>query len=314
VTEQVHARREVERLLADSEAAREEIEVANTQLEEQQMELELTNQQLQDSAAELEVQSEELQSQAEELQVQADELLEQTRVATEANQAKSEFLATMSHELRTPLNAINGYSDLLLEGIRGPLTDAQRDDIVRVRRSGKHLLGLINDVLRFAKLDAGHVEFQLAPVSLGGLLDGVGDLMGPQIATKGIRFDVASCDKAVQVLADPDKVRQVLLNLLGNAVKFTNAGGTVRISCDVGDDAATIHVRDTGRGIPPAQLERVFDPFVQVDRHLTPSSQQGIGLGLAISRDLAHGMGGALRATSEVGVGSTFSLSLPLAG
>jgi signal transduction histidine kinase len=237
----------------------------------------------------------------------------QTRVATEANQAKSEFLATMSHELRTPLNAINGYSDLLLDGVRGPLTDAQRADITRVRRSGKHLLGLINELLKFAKLDAGHIEFRLSPVPLRALLDGVGDLAGPQIIAKGIRFDVASCAAEVEVLADADKVRQVLLNLLSNAVKFTDRGGAVRIWCDVADAAATIHVHDAGRGIPAAQLERVFDPFVQVDRHLTPSTQQGIGLGLAISRDLARGMGGSLGATSEVGVGSTFSLTLPRA-
>jgi PAS domain S-box-containing protein len=320
VTDQVHARHEVERLLAESERTREALAVANTQLEEQQMELELTNQQLQDNAAELEAQAEELQMQTEALQVQTEELQsqsqalhEQTRLAEAANRAKGDFLATMSHELRTPLNAISGYSDLLLEGIRGPLSEGQREDIGRVRRSSNHLLRLINDLLNFAKLDAGQIEFRLRRVAIHDLIDGLSDLVGPQIAAKSLRFDVSHCDTRVEVLVDPDKVRQILVNLVSNAVKFTAAGGAVSVNCEVTGSMVAVRVADTGRGIPTDELERVFDPFVQVDRHLTPTSHQGIGLGLAISRDLARGMGGTLVATSVVGTGSTFTLTLPMA-
>jgi signal transduction histidine kinase len=231
--------------------------------------------------------------------------------AEEANMAKSAFLTTMSHELRTPLNAIAGYSDLMLLGVRGVLTDGQREDLERIKRSGQYLLGLINDVLNFAKLDAGQVEFRVDKVPVGALLEGLEDLIRPQVAAKQLRYQHATCATDVLVCADAEKVRQILLNLLTNAVKFTEAGGEVALTCDVTETSVRIAVHDTGRGIRDDQLTRVFDPFVQVDRHLTPTSQQGVGLGLAISRDLAMGMGGTLEAESRVGEGSTFTLALP---
>jgi PAS domain S-box-containing protein len=234
--------------------------------------------------------------------------------AVTANQAKSAFLTTMSHELRTPLNAVAGYSDLLLLGVRGDLTSAQRADLERIKRSGQYLLGLINDVLNFAKLDAGQVEYRFENVPVGPLMEGLEELIRPQVDAKGLRYQHGTCPPRYSVRADPEKVRQVLLNLLANAVKFTDAGGEVALACSaVGEEVVRLTVRDTGRGIAADQLERVFDPFVQVDRHLTPMSQQGVGLGLAISRDLAIGMGGQLEARSEVGVGSEFTLVLPRA-
>jgi PAS domain S-box-containing protein len=234
--------------------------------------------------------------------------------AVTANQAKSAFLTTMSHELRTPLNAVAGYSDLLLLGVRGELTDSQRVDLERIKRSGQYLLGLINDVLNFAKLDAGQVEYRFEDVPVAPLMEGLEELIRPQVDGKGLRYQHGTCSPAYSVRADPEKVRQILLNLLVNAVKFTDAGGEVALVCSaVGEESVRIAVRDTGRGIAADQLARVFDPFVQVDRHLTPMSQQGVGLGLAISRDLANGMGGQLEATSEVGVGSEFALILPRA-
>jgi signal transduction histidine kinase len=242
----------------------------------------------------------------------AQQAAEEARVeAVTANQAKSAFLTMMSHELRTPLNAVAGYSDLLLMGVRGELTEGQRADLERIKRSGQYLLGMINDVLNFAKLDAGQVEYRFDDVAVSPLMEGLEELIRPQVDAKGLHYQHGTCAPEYAVRADPEKVRQILLNLLANAVKFTDAGGAVSLLCTTeGDETVKLTVRDTGRGIPADQLDRVFDPFVQVDRHLTPTSQQGVGLGLAISRDLATGMGGSLEAKSEVGVGSEFTLTL----
>ncbi|CAN5908738.1 hypothetical protein BH11GEM1_BH11GEM1_35440 [soil metagenome] len=303
VTESVLSRRRIEALLRESEVSLDELEESNSRLEEQHVELEITNNQLQENAAELEAQTSELETQAEELE-------EQRRIAHEANQAKGLFLATMSHELRTPLNAVGGYADLLLSGVRGDLTPVQRSDVERIRHSGKYLLGLINSILNFTKLDAGDIEFDVRPIAVRTLLHGVSDLVAPQIAAKSQHFTAVDCNAVTRVLADTDKAHQILLNLLTNALKFTGNGGAITLACVVREEWVEIQVTDTGRGIVPENVERIFDPFVQVDRHLTPSSQQGVGLGLAISRDLALGMGGHLTVTSVPGKGSTFTLAL----
>jgi PAS domain S-box-containing protein len=239
---------------------------------------------------------------------------EQARAEAEAaNAAKSQFLATMSHELRTPLNAISGYAELLSMGLRGPVTDAQLEDLRRIRRSGQHLLSLINDVLNFARLEAGRVDLHVGDVAAAEVVAGAEALVGPQMRAKGILVEWGGCDPALRVRADAEKVSQILLNLLTNAIKFTAPGGRVTLGCDADGERVVVRVADTGRGIPADQIGRIFEPFVQVDRHLTRDSQQGVGLGLAISRDLARAMEGDLTVESTVGVGSRFTLVLPRA-
>jgi len=243
---------------------------------------------------------------------QANATLEAQRVELEtANRAKSDFLATMSHELRTPLNAIAGYADLLLTGVRGELTAPQRSDIERMKRSGQHLLGLINDILNFAKLEAGQVQFHISDVRVAPLLQSLEELVRPQVDAKSLSYEQELSVGDLGIRGDAEKLRQVLLNLVTNAVKFTDPGGRVVVECEADESRVTIRVRDTGRGIPEAHLTRIFDPFIQIDREQIPRSQQGVGLGLSISRDLARGMGGSLSATSSVGEGSTFTLNLP---
>jgi PAS domain S-box-containing protein len=243
------------------------------------------------------------------------ELLEREQAARRdaeaANRAKAEFLATMSHELRTPLNAIAGYTDLLSMGVRGPVNDDQLEDLRRVKKSAQHLLSLINDILNFARLEAGQVELHIDTVAMHDVLAGVEALVAPQVREKRLRYDYRECDPSLRARADDEKVRQILLNLLTNAVKFTDAGGQITVSCGRHGDRVRVEVADTGRGIPPERLETIFEPFVQIDRHLTHESQQGVGLGLAISRDLARAMGGDLTVRSEARVGSTFRLELP---
>ena len=246
--------------------------------------------------------------------IERKQILERERAARhqaeEANHAKSEFLAMMSHELRTPLNAIGGYAQLLEMGVRGPVTPEQREDLERIERSQRHLLGLINDVLNFAKLEAGRVQFVIDRVPMHDILLGVEALVLPQLRAKGLRYaDAGDCGD-IAVHADEEKTRQVLINLLSNAIKFTPAGGEVRLECAVDDEWIHTTVSDSGVGIPADRLDAIFEPFVQVDRGLT-SRQEGTGLGLAISRDLARHMGGDLTATSTAGVGSSFTLTLP---
>ncbi|HEY3133470.1 MAG TPA: ATP-binding protein [Gemmatimonadaceae bacterium] len=232
--------------------------------------------------------------------------------ALAASQAKSEFLASMSHELRTPLNAIGGYAELLGMGIRGSLNAEQAQDVARIRRSQQHLLTLINDVLNFAKVDAGQAEYRLTSVPVDEALHDTESMIAPQILAKGLKYAYKGGDKTASVLADPEKLQQIVLNLLTNAVKFTDPGGSITLSATPRGSCIEISVADTGAGISSEKLEKVFDPFVQAERRLN-QPMQGVGLGLAISRDLAHAMGGEITVESTVGKGSTFTLSLPRA-
>jgi PAS domain S-box-containing protein len=231
-------------------------------------------------------------------------------VAEAANRAKAEFLASMSHELRTPLNAIAGYADLLAAGIGGPVSAQQREYLQRIRGSQQHLLAIINDILNFSRLEAGQLSYQLAPMSLGAVIDAVLPMMTPLATAKELRLErVPGPD--VTAHADRARVEQILVNLLSNAVKFTESGGRIEVGCEALADRAALRVRDSGSGIDPGNLESIFEPFVQVGRSLS-TPHEGTGLGLAISRDLARAMGGDLTADSVPGEGATFTLTLPL--
>ena len=242
--------------------------------------------------------------------------------AEEASRAKSVFLATMSHEIRTPINAVMGYADLLDMGLRGPLTDGQREYLDRIRVSSRHLLGLVNDVLDFAKIEAGQMGVVREQVGLRDAAAAALAMVTPQAAARGVDLVEEPCDAGAAYLGDGDRVRQILLNLLSNAVKFTRPGGRVSVRC-WGDAEllpgvhppqpgpyACIEVEDTGIGIAPDDLARIFEPFTQVDDTHTRETG-GTGLGLAISRRFARLMGGELSARSRPGHGSVFTLWLP---
>ncbi len=285
------------RALADAEAARREAERQRAEAERQRSEAERAR----------------AKAEAERANAEAER-----RRAEEANRAKSEFLAMMSHELRTPLNAMGGFVQLMQLGVPTPVAPAHQDYLERLRRSQQHLLGLINSVLNYAKLEAGRVAFDVAPVPAAELAAAVEQLVAPLAAAKGLSYaaHVAAAAGGATLVsrADREKEVQVLLNLVANDVMFTPAGGRVTLRAEPypgpGGDRVALRVADTGVGIAPAKLGAVFDPFVQVDSGYA-RQQEGTGLGLAISRELARGMGGELTAESVVGAGSTFTLVLP---
>jgi signal transduction histidine kinase len=227
-----------------------------------------------------------------------------------ANKAKSDFLASMSHELRTPLNAIGGYAALLVGEIRGPISEEQRADLERIRKNQHHLLSLINDILNFAKLEAGRVQFDPISVSMNEVLGQLEALVAPQIQQKHLQYEYHCCDPTYTAFTDPDRLQQILLNLLSNAIKFTPTGGKITLRCAVKGSRMEVRVTDTGVGIPRDKLEQIFEPFVQLGRGQTAGAE-GTGLGLSISRDLARAIGAELSAESSLDVGSTFTLSLP---
>ncbi len=239
-----------------------------------------------------------------------EEAEEARREAEKASRAKSEFLAMMSHELRTPLNAIGGYAQLMEDGVNGPVTEPQRKSLARIRRNQEHLLTLINDVLNFARMESGRITVQPTDVPVDALLSGAEELVRPQLESRKLEYRYEGGDGGVTVYADRERVLQIILNLLTNATKFTDEGGEIRLSWRVAGDDVVIQVRDTGIGIPAERLETIFEPFVQVEQR-RDTSREGVGLGLAISRELARAMGGELTVESEPGKGSTFTLRLP---
>jgi PAS domain S-box-containing protein len=308
----LRAKKTAEDARAVAEEQQRQLEDANAQLERQALELEMTQQQLVEQADEMEQQSEELQALNDQLVARGEELEYQRALADDANRAKSAFLAMMSHELRTPLNAIGGYVQLLEMGIQGPITEKQAVALERIARSQRHLLRLINDVLNLARIEAGRVDYNLEAFPISDVADTILPMVEPQLAARALQYEV-DVSPQLSVYADREKVQQILLNLLSNAIKFTPSGGRVTIDAFADrarNDSVYLRVRDTGVGIAADRLGHVFEPFVQVDDSHARRAE-GTGLGLAISRDLARGMGGELRARSEHGVGSSFTLTLP---
>jgi PAS domain S-box-containing protein len=250
------------------------------------------------------------------------------RDAELANRKKTDYLAAISHELRTPLNAIAGHTQLLQLGIHGPVTPEQSEAFARIQRNEQHLLAIVNNVLNIAKLDGGGVEYHLSEVALAPLLDESLRMIEPQLRLKALTADVR-VSSSTKVIADEDKLRQIVLNLLANAIKFTSPGGGVQIDATrgqqqrtregeslpragAGPDVVFLRVSDTGIGVSRSVQDRIFDRFFQVATG--PDGASGTGLGLAISREFARGMGGDLRVRSFGGAGSTFTVTLRAPG
>jgi signal transduction histidine kinase len=230
-----------------------------------------------------------------------------------ANRAKSAFLGSMSHELRTPLNVIGGYLELIEMGLRGPVTSEQLADFARIKHYREHLLALISEVLNFVGSESGRLEYHFANVLLGPVLTDVAEMLSRVADERKLTLDVRPSDVGASVWADESRLHQILMNLVTNALKYTPVGGgIITLSSAVTPDSVVIHVADQGPGIPIEHREAIFEPFVQLTSGLA-DRRGGVGLGLAISRDLARAMKGDITVDSTLGVGSRFALRLPRA-
>jgi len=246
----------------------------------------------------------------EEVQARTRELARTVEELEIASQHKSQFVANMSHELRTPLAAMLGYAELLQEGIYGALPEKSRPILTRISSNGKHLLGLINTVLDISKIEAGQFKLNLAEYALGSIVETVVVATESLAATKRLGFKTDVGERLPIGIGDEQRLTQVLLNLVGNAIKFTDAG-EVRITAGAANGHFTVSVRDTGPGIPTEECERIFEKFRQVDSSNT-RAKGGTGLGLAIAREIVEMHGGRIWVESTMGQGSTFRMELPV--
>jgi PAS domain S-box-containing protein len=281
----------------------------------------ILNEELEEQANALEQQLEESQAMATELE-EANNLLGEAaeaarraqQSAEEANRARAEFLRTMSHELRTPLNAIGGYADLMESGVHGPLSVQYREFVDRIHRSQRHLLEMINGVLDFSRLEAGRLDVERRKVGIASIFDRLLPLVASLAQEKQQRLIIEMPRTPLFALADEDRTLQILLNLVSNAIKFTPNDGQITVrAVQSPERCISLQVKDTGPGISTTDQQRLFEPFVQLDRSLTRTAQ-GSGLGLAISRELARAMKGDVTVESAPGQGATFTLVLDDAG
>ena len=237
---------------------------------------------------------------------------EAERRAETADRAKSEFLANMSHELRTPLNAIIGFSDFMMTGsIAGTVPAKYTEYVGDIHESGQHLLQLINDVLDLAKVETGEMPLHLESVSMDDMMKALERIMMPHARKKDVRLSIAPLDAGLAVKADTLRLKQILMNLMSNAIKFTDSGGTITMDARADGGRVAVSVRDTGIGMTPDDIEESLKPFRQVDNSITRSFE-GTGLGLPLSKKLADSLGGDLEIESEPGVGTVVTVYLPL--
>jgi PAS domain S-box-containing protein len=308
--------------VTDQRRVQAELEANATELEAQSEELQQQSAALEESQADLQSANEELQRANAALTGRTLEAERARAEAERANRAKSDFLATMSHEIRTPINAIIGYNDLLRLELAGPLQDKQRQHLDRIHASSEHLLSLIEDVLDLAKVEARRIEVERERALAVSAVAAAVEIVTPQAAAADVTLATGTVQDSAEAFyfGDERRVHQILVNLLANAVKFTDAGGRVEVSYGVQDEspiegrsATYIRVSDTGVGISPDDLRRIFRPFEQLEQGHT-RRHGGAGLGLAISRELAHLMGGDITVDSTPGEGSSFTLWLPRDG
>ncbi|PKQ17006.1 MAG: hypothetical protein CVT67_02360 [Actinobacteria bacterium HGW-Actinobacteria-7] len=253
-----------------------------------------------------------VQERTEELTATNEELLDANNRLEEATRAKSVFLASMSHELRTPLNSIIGFSDILARGLAGELAPEQQKQTKMINTSGKHLLLLVNEVLDLSAIEAGQMRIEYAPVDTVGVVRTVAESLMPLADKKKLELSWQVHPEASSLVSDHTRLEQILFNLLGNAIKFTEVG-SIRLEVRRAADDVVFALSDTGRGISAEHLVRIFDEFYQVERQDVAKSD-GTGLGLTVSKRLVEMLGGTIEAQSELGVGSTFTVRLPVAG
>jgi signal transduction histidine kinase len=230
--------------------------------------------------------------------------------AERANNSKTDFLAVMSHELRTPLTAIMGYEELLSDGITGPVTELQRQQLGRINASAHHLLGLIDEILTFARVDIGRERVRWESMSVNHTLSDAAALVEPMANAKNLKLVVNLMGEDQSIQTDGTKLRQMLVNLLSNGIKFTERG-EVQLGCDVSDGVLEVTIADTGVGIAAENIEYVFEPFWQAEQTATRKTG-GTGLGLSVTRKLARLLGGDVTVASKMGAGTTFLLTLPM--